>query len=435
MANREVELLAVGAGPSNLGLAVALEELAPDLAESSLVIDRNPTIEWQQGMLLPWAKSQVSFLKDLVTQRNPRSRFSFLSHLKATGRLDDFVNMSSYLPYRVEIAEYLRWVARSLAKVRIELGREVVSIAPQWDALGVLSGWLTTLADGSTITSRFLVLGIGRDPYVPPVLQGLPHGRVVHSSSYAPHIATLSREVPYRVAVVGSSQSAAEIVWALRTDLPDADVAWVMRRIALAADPSTKFTNELYYNSCVDQFYEYSPEARERILREMYGTNYACVTPAMAEMLYADTYLDRIRDRTSRRIITAVDITGASVVSDEVVLELTDRRTGTVSELHRDLVLLGTGFSTEPPRLLRRLTDEIGLERVDVTRNYRLAIDQPAEAACYLQGVNETTHGIADSLLSVLAHRADEITRDILALRSGSPFAEPAVSPAVPHQL
>src|SRR3954452_17591342 len=122
MANREVELLAVGAGPSNLGLAVALEEIAPDLAESSLVIDRNPTIEWQQGMLLPWAKSQVSFLKDLVTQRNPRSRFSFLSHLKATERLDDFVNMSSYLPYRVEIAEYLRWVARSLTRVRIEMG-------------------------------------------------------------------------------------------------------------------------------------------------------------------------------------------------------------------------------------------------------------------------------------------------------------------------
>jgi L-ornithine N5-oxygenase len=34
MAKREVELLAIGAGPSNLGLAVALEELAPDVAEN-----------------------------------------------------------------------------------------------------------------------------------------------------------------------------------------------------------------------------------------------------------------------------------------------------------------------------------------------------------------------------------------------------------------
>ena len=40
MANRDVELLAVGAGPSNLALAVALEELAPGLARDSLVIDR-----------------------------------------------------------------------------------------------------------------------------------------------------------------------------------------------------------------------------------------------------------------------------------------------------------------------------------------------------------------------------------------------------------
>ena len=36
MIDREVELLAVGAGPSNLALAVALEELAPDLAANSL---------------------------------------------------------------------------------------------------------------------------------------------------------------------------------------------------------------------------------------------------------------------------------------------------------------------------------------------------------------------------------------------------------------
>ena len=41
MANRDVELLAVGAGPSNLALAVALEELAPGLARDSLIIDRN----------------------------------------------------------------------------------------------------------------------------------------------------------------------------------------------------------------------------------------------------------------------------------------------------------------------------------------------------------------------------------------------------------
>ena len=62
MTNREVELLAVGAGPANLALAVALEELGADgLAQNSLVIERGHSIEWQRGLLMPWTKSQVAF--------------------------------------------------------------------------------------------------------------------------------------------------------------------------------------------------------------------------------------------------------------------------------------------------------------------------------------------------------------------------------------
>jgi L-ornithine N5-monooxygenase len=428
MTKREVELLAVGAGPSNLGLAVALEELAPDLAENSLIIDRSPTIEWQQGMLLPWAKSQVSFVKDLVTLRNPRSKFSFLNHLHATGRLDDFVNMSNFTPYRVEIAEYLRWVARSLTKVSKELGCECVSIEPQRDARGTLTGWLTTLADGSSIASRYLVIGTGRDPNIPPVLAGLPESRIIHSTQYRPRVSGLSKELPYRVAVVGSSQSAAEMVRALRDDLPDCEITWLMRSIGLTADESSKFTNELYYPSYIDEFFGYPAQAREQMLREMYKTNYSCITPAMLEHLYSDLYLDRLGQRSSRRLITMVDITGAREAADEVVLELTDRRTGTVTELRRDLVFLGTGFAWETPRLIRRLADAIGLDQVEVTRRYQLVLGEPSAAACYLQGVNEATHGIADSLLSVLAHRSEDITRDIIAHRT-SALSQSSASP------
>src|SRR5262249_9000864 len=156
---------------------VALEELAPELAENSLLIERNQTIDWQHGMLLPWAKSQVSFVKDLVTLRNPRSKFSFLSHLQATGRLDDFINMCSFLPYRAEIAEYLSWVARSLSKVSVELGRDCVSITGERDAAGTLTHWVTTLADGDQIASRYLVIGTGRDAQIPPPLAALSPAR------------------------------------------------------------------------------------------------------------------------------------------------------------------------------------------------------------------------------------------------------------------
>jgi L-ornithine N5-monooxygenase len=417
----EVELLAIGAGPSNLGLAVALEELAPDLADNALLIDRNPTIEWQQGMLMPWATSQVSFLKDLVTQRDPRSRFSFLNYLYETGRLDEFVNMSTFTPYRVEFAEYLRWVAGSLTKVRIELGRECVALRPRRDETGAVTGWVTTLADGTAITSRYLVYGGSREPNIPAVLADVPPNRIVHSTEYRQRVAELSGELPYRVAVVGSSQSAAEMFRALRDDLPDSDVAWLMRSIGLSSDESSKFTNELYYPSFVDEFYEARPAAREQILREMYRTNYSVVTPPMLEHLYADLYLDRFNERNDRQLVTMVDITAAREAGDEVVLELTDRRTGAVTELRRDLVFLGTGFDARMPRLVRELAGSLELDRIDVSRQYRLELGTPSTAACYLQGVNEQTHGISDSLLSVLAQRAEEICRDIVAHRERIP--------------
>lgn len=419
MTRRNVELLAVGAGPSNLGLAVALEELAPDLAGDSLIIDRNPSIEWQSGLLLPWAKSQVSFLKDLVTLRNPRSRFSFLNFLKSTGRLDDFINLGQQSPYRLEISAYLNWVAESLATVRVELGRDCLGIEPSRSPAGTVTGWTTTLADGSEITSRYLVIATGRDPNIPPVLAGLPSDRVIHSTRYRPGIAALQRQLPYRLALIGSSQSAAEVFRALRTDLPDSDVAWVMRSIGPSADPSSKFTNELYYPSYVDEFYDTPAEGRALIRQELYKTNYSCMTPAMLQSLYTDFYRDRLYQRHDRRLITMTEVSAAREEDGEVVLELTDRRTGAVTELRRDLVFLGTGFDWRPPKLIQGLAQAIGLTSVEVTRGYRLVIDEPAEGACYLQGINEATHGIGDSLLSVLAHRARDITLDILEHRAG----------------
>jgi L-ornithine N5-oxygenase len=50
---------------------------------------------------------QVSFLKDLVTLRNPASGFSFLSSLHDRGRLIDFINRKSLFALRLEFHDYL----------------------------------------------------------------------------------------------------------------------------------------------------------------------------------------------------------------------------------------------------------------------------------------------------------------------------------------
>ncbi|MEV7970801.1 SidA/IucD/PvdA family monooxygenase [Sphaerisporangium sp. NPDC088356] len=420
MNHRDVELLAIGAGPANLALAVALEELAPaGLATGSLVIEQADTVAWQPGMLLPEAQSQVSFLKDLVTLRDPCSRFSFVNYLHSVGRLSQFINMGSLWPYRLEISDYFKWVADSLTRVRLEYARRCTAVEPLRDAEGTLTGWLTRLADGSTIRSRYLVMGIGRDAYIPDEFAGLPARRVIHSTKYIQRIAELPKAVPYRVVVIGGAQSAAEMFDAVQSDLPGCHPTMVMRSIGLKTYENSQFTNELYFPGAVDGFFEARPEAREQILKEMHITNYSGLNPATLDKLYNALYLDRLTGKGRLRVVTMHDVTSAREDSDEVILELTDRRTGEVEELRCDLVLLGTGFVRSMPSLVRGLADALGLERVTVNRTYKLDIPGPATAGCYLQGVNEATHGIADSLLSMQAVRAGEITDDILAARAG----------------
>ncbi|MFD0814481.1 lysine N(6)-hydroxylase/L-ornithine N(5)-oxygenase family protein [Amycolatopsis umgeniensis] len=424
MANRDVELLAIGAGPSNLALAVALEELAPGLARDSVLIERDEEVSWQRGMLLPEALSQVSFLKDLVTLRNPRSRFSFLNYLHDTNRLNEFVNMGSFVPYRVELADYLKWTAEALSLVDLQRGRECLDITPVWTD-GTLTGWETRVADGETIRSRYLVVGAGRDARIPDRLRTVNQDRVIHSTQYLPRIAKLRKDLPYRVAVIGAGQSAAELFSAVQNDLPECKPTMVMRSIGLNYYESSKFNNELFFPSHVDKFFDSRPEAREQMLKEMHHTNYSGLAPGTMDALYRSVYLDRLSGRSRLKMITMSDITDARDEGEEIVLELTDRRTGETQELRTDLVLLGTGFSPEMPRMVQEIAKSIGLSEIKVTRDYRLEIDQPATAAVYLQGVNEATHGIADSLLSVLAPRAHDILQDILAHRGEIPEVPP----------
>jgi L-ornithine N5-oxygenase len=136
-------------------------------------------------------------------------------------------------------------------------------------------------------------------------------------------------------------------------------------------------------------------------------------------------YLDRVTGSERIQVRTMTDVIAARFDGAEVVLRLRDRGSGAEEELRCDAVLLGTGFSAEPPALVRALMAELDLSELAVTRAYRLALPTPeSTATCYLQGINEATHGISDSLLSVLAVRAGEIVADLLDRRRDHGGAE-----------
>jgi L-ornithine N5-oxygenase len=421
----DVDILAIGAGPANLALAVALEELAPDLAERTVLVEQYEDVAWQRGMLLPWTTSQVSFLKDLVTLRNPCSEFSFVKYLHSVGRLDGFINLGSFTPFRLEISGYLSWVAQRLERVQLEYGRRAISITPGPGTDGRVDHWVTEFSDGGMTTSTTVVIGAGRDARIPAEFALLDRKRVLHSTEFAHRVDELDELAPERIAVIGGAQSAAEMWWAAHQRYPAADCTMVMRSIGLHTYESSKFTNELFYPSFVDDFHAALPDAREQLLREMHRTNYSGLAPDLLDLLYRAIYLDRLTGEEHLRLVTMAEITDAAMDGDEVVLTLADRRTGDLSEMRCDVVLLGTGFVKAMPKVVRGLAAKLGLEEVTVNREYRMNLPPSVTAGCYLQGVNEATHGIADSLLSVLAARSGEIVHDLQSDRAARTAAQP----------
>ncbi|UVS80441.1 L-ornithine 5-monooxygenase [Actinokineospora sp. UTMC 2448] len=417
--DQQVDVLAIGAGPANLALAVAIEESGVDgLAENTLVLEQYPDAKWQRNLLLPWARSQVSFLKDLVTLRNPRSRFSFLSFLHERGKLDEFVNLGTFNPYRWELSEYMQWVAESLERVRVRYDARVERIEHRRGPDGEIEGWTVSLSSGDVVRCRDLVVGTGRDARVPDVFADLPKNVVIHSTQYCSRITEVPADQPARVVVVGGAQSAAEMFMAVHQDLPLSEPTLVLRSIGLRNYQTSKFVNELFYPSFVDEFYDAPAETRARILDEMHLTNYAGLAPPFLDELYSMLYQQRMLGRQRSTVRSMTEVVAARTEGDDVVLDLLDHRSGTVERLRCDLVLLGTGYDPRMPRMVRDLAERAGLPEISVSRRYRVDLGDSARGAMYLQGVNEATHGISDSLISVLAHRSQDIVTDLLDRRA-----------------
>ncbi|WP_322769435.1 lysine N(6)-hydroxylase/L-ornithine N(5)-oxygenase family protein [Frankia sp. Cr1] len=419
MIDQEVDVLAIGAGPANLALAIGIEESGVrELAENTLLLEQYPDVKWQRNLLLPWARSQVSFLKDLVTLRNPRSRFTFLSFLHEQGRLDEFVNLGTFNPFRWELSGYQQWVADSLEHVRVRYGARAERVEPRRGGDGTVLGWTVTLAGGSTVRCRDLVIGTGRDPYVPDVFRELPADRVIHSTGYSTRIAQLPTDRPLRAVVVGGAQSAAEMFMALHKDLPLSQPTLLVRSVGLQNYQTSKFVNELFFPSFVDEFFDSGHETRAEILDEMHLTNYAGLAAPFVDELYSMLYQQKMLGRRRSVVRAMIEVVGARVDGDEVALDLRDRRSGKIESLRADLVLLGTGYEPGMPALVRDLAQRLGLDDIAVSRRYRVDLDDSAWGAVYLQGVNEQTHGISDSLISVLAHRSQDIIADLLDRRA-----------------
>jgi L-ornithine N5-monooxygenase len=246
------DMICVGFGPASLAIAVALHDAleatdisldVPGLNEQTpkvAFLEKQNRFAWHAGMLLPGARMQITFMKDMATLRNPRSQFTFMNYLYKHDRLIEFMNLNTFLPSRIEYEDYMRWCASQFEDV-VHYGQEVVKITPEKSTSG--TGEITTfnvltrdVATGQLHSrrTRHVVIAPGGRPNIPPPFPP-QHPKVVHSSQFQ-HISTKilkDPQHPYRIAVVGNGQSAAEIFDFLHSNYPNSRTSLLIKQSAL----------------------------------------------------------------------------------------------------------------------------------------------------------------------------------------------------------
>ncbi|WP_409180699.1 lysine N(6)-hydroxylase/L-ornithine N(5)-oxygenase family protein [Amycolatopsis sp. VS8301801F10] len=415
------DVVGVGFGPSSLSLAAAVAESRGDSPERRLTaafFERKSTFGWHRDMLLPSAKMQVSFLKDLATFRNPASSFSFVSYLHAMGRLAEFVNNQDFFPTRREFHEYLEWSAAKVADW-VTYGAVVTGIE-----LGA-GGLLEVAVESAnkpvqTVLAHNVAISTGLVPKMPPEIDR--DDRVWHSSELLGRFAGVDRDRLARVAVAGAGQSAAEITRFFCDALPDASIFAILPSYGYSIADNTPFANEVFDPGAVEDHYRGSDESREAFWRYHSNTNYSVVDAAVIDDLYQRRYEDRLSKADRLNFLRLSRVTGVRRGAGQMRLRVESLLPDTPRELDVDLLVCATGYRPmQPSSLLSSMDSSVlrdGTGRYRVERDYRLITDPDLPGGIYLLGGTEHTHGLASSLLSNIAVRSGEIVESVLSRRS-----------------
>ncbi len=404
---RTYDVVGVGIGPFNLGLA-ALADPLPDV--DAVFLDQRPGFGWHPGMMLEGATIQVPFLADLVTMADPTSPYSFLAFLKATGRLYPFYVRESFYPLRSEYDRYCRWVADRLGSLR--WARRVVAVEHDaaTDEHVVTAVRVGGPDDGTRerYRARHVVLGVGTAPRLPAPLADLAAawragradaGPVVHSADYLPHRDAL--RAAGSVTVVGSGQSAAEVYRDLLEDVhgtganPGYRLDWVTRSPRFFPMEYTKLTLEMTSPEYTDHYHALPADLRDALGREQRGL-YKGISAALIDDIHDTLYRKSALGRpVPTTLLTDTEVVAArhDAGTGEHVLTLRHAQLGREVEHRTRAVVAATGYGAGVPGFLDPVRDRLRLDdrgRFDVTRDYTVDV---AGRIHTLNG-EEHTHGV-----------------------------------------
>lgn len=424
MTQHDCDALGIGFGPSNMALAVAYDALkkrGEGMVLRLAFVEKKEIFDWHPGMLLDSANMQVSFLKDMATSVDPTSRYTFLNYMKETDGLDDFINLRTFYPPRMEYRNYLRWVADHFEHL-VSYNSEVMSVEPQVSG-SKISGFSVSYTNKNSgerqsLSTRNIILACGATPKLPTDCSASFSGRVIHSSTFLDSLEKNFRDRTrdYRFVVVGSGQSAAEMFQHLYTTYPNARVTLVTPNIGFKPADDSEFVNKLFYNSFIDEYYSADQAFRQDFLRKYKDTNYSAVDVDLIAVIASDLYADK-RFQSNR--LDHVRFTRVLEIKEDkdVKVSVKNTLTGDNDTYHCDAAFLGTGYRFDSSiKLINALRDFIIWDddtHPALNRDYSVKT-KDMRAKIYLLGPTEHTHGLTSTLLSLMPQRAQEVLTSII---------------------
>ncbi len=404
------DVVAIGCGPFNLGL-VALASTLDDVDVAAF--DAAKHFRWHPGLLFEDARLQLSFLADLVTLVAPTHPLSFLAYISDADRMYPFFIREQFRPTRIEYEDYLKWAVRRLPQVYFS--HRVDSV----DWLEDERCFVVRIVndDGETLArARHLVVGVGTEPSLPSALADLPVRCLMHSAQYL--FRRQEALEARRVTVVGSGQSAAEIVLDLlrntRGQLPA--ITWLTRTATFAPLDATKLVLEMTTPAYVRYFHTLPQFKKDQLNRQQWQ-HYKGISSETLEEIHDLLYQREIAggaSSTELRAATAVE--GAWRDGDDVVLSCRHRDTATVFDHRTELVIAATGYQQRTAPFLAPLSDQLRRDadgRYRVNLDYSLELDPNIAGRIFVANAELHSHGVATPDLGVSAYRNATILNQV----------------------
>lgn len=392
----QVDVLAIGAGPFNLGFAALAQPLVDSSELSLAVLDKRDGFCWHPGMMLPTATTQVPFIADLVTMADPTSPYSFLNYCKQQGRMHHFFIKEDFYPLRAEYSDYCVWVAGQLDT--LHWNHNVTRIEQHAD--GTFTAHYSHPTGTDQIQARHLVIGVGTEPFVPEDLAGaLDAPKVLHSADY---LHRKEEILPAdSITIIGSGQSAAEIYLDLieQRATQGKRLDWFTRSPRFFPMEYTKLTLEMTSPDYARYFRSLPEATRDRTNREQRNL-YKGISGDTVNEIYDALYrFSRTSElRSTLRAGCAVSWAPGAQPTDGTTgphrLRVEHAESGATGVHATNVLILATGYRA--PTIPAFLEPLRGSFNVDAAGRYAVAPDFSIndDATIHVQNAEEHTHSL-----------------------------------------